>query len=182
MRGLIAAALVAAGCGHGGKMIIGGPELEVALDEGRPDQRPLTPGQAFEMLVRIDPKLAAFRLHQLRFQMAQPGRIVFSLYATDEAGRPGAVLKSIDHNYGPETISTADGGKWVIEDLTDVATQHGPIFVGLYSPEKHGDPRLWATSNDTGNTFQRDTDPATPLSSLKIPRTPRLRVTVVPSI
>jgi hypothetical protein len=186
VRGVAAAALLAVslsnGCAHAPPPVIAGPELEVALDEGRPDQRPLTPGQPFEMLIRVDPKLPAWRPLRMRFQMAQPGHVVFTLYAVDGAGRPGAPLKTIDRNYGPELIGAADDGKWVVEDLSDVPTQRAPIFVGLYSPEKHADPRLWATSNDSGQVFQRDPDPTVPLSSMKIPRTPRLRVAVAPAI
>jgi hypothetical protein len=174
-------ALALAGCGHTKPLAVVGPEIEIAHDEGRADQRPLTPGQTFEMLVRIDPRLRAFRLSRMRFQVAQSGRIVFTVYASDGEGRPGAALKSFDHDYRPEMVTAADGDKWVVEDLSDVPVQHGPVFIGLFSPEKTGDARLWATSNDSGNAFQRDADPSVPLAQLKIPRTPRLRVTIAPA-
>jgi hypothetical protein len=180
VRGVALVALLIA-CAHAPPPRLVGPELEVALDQGRADQRPLTPGQPFEMLVRVEPKMAAWRPLRMRFQLAQPGPIVFTLYAVDANGRPGAALKSIERNYGPALTGGADDGKWVVEDLSDVPVQRAPIFIGLYSPEKTADARLWATSNDSGQVFQRDPDPSVPLSSMKIPRTPRLRVAVAPA-
>ncbi len=183
MRGLAAAAAalaVAVGCAHAPSVVVEGPQIEVALDEGKPDQRPLTPGQPFELLMRFDPKMAQYRARRLRFQLAQPGKLVFTVYAVDENGRPGRALKTIERDYGPDFAGGADEGKWVVEDLSSVPAMSGALFVGVYSPEKSGDARLWACSNDSGNVFARDTDPALPLSSSRVPRTPRLRVVVAP--
>jgi hypothetical protein len=166
---------LALGCAHG-KLAIEGPTVEVALDEGRPSERPLTPGQPFEILMRIEPKLPAYQPVAMRFQLAQPGHLVFALYATTGEGNPGAALKTIDRTYGPEMVSSGDDGKFVVEELSDVPVQRGPIFVGISNPEKSGDARLWATSNDSGSVFQREADPTVPLSQTRIKRTPVLRV------
>jgi hypothetical protein len=181
VRSLIAALVVVAqACAHAPRVTVSGTEVEMALDEGRAAQRPLTPGKTFEMLIRIDPRMPAYRLERMRFLLAQPGHLVFSVYAINAEGRPGDLLKTIDRVYGPELISTANDGKWVTESLVDVPVQRAPIFIGIYSPEKEGDPRLWASSNDSGHVFQREADPSTPLSSSRIPRTPKLRVVLVP--
>lgn len=185
MRGGLAPLLFAAavaGCASAPPVVQSGAEVEVALDEGRASERPLTPSRTFEMLVRIDPKMPSYQAVRMRFLLAQPGRIVFAVYAVGEGGGPGATLKVIDRDYGPWLTSTADDGKWVVESLADLPVQTGPIFIGLSSPEKHSDPRLWASSNDSGQVFMREADPATPLSAMHIPRTPKLRVSVVPHI
>jgi hypothetical protein len=116
----------------------------------------------------------------MRFQLAQPGHLVFSLYSITGEGNPGAAFRTIDRTYGPEMTSSGNDGKWVIEELAGLPVQKGPIFIGIYSPEKESDPRLWATSNDSGAVFQREADPSVPLSQTAIKRTPRLRVTVRP--
>jgi hypothetical protein len=176
----LAACALALACAHRGALKIEGPSVEVALDEGRPSERPLTPGQPFEILIRIDPKLPQYQLASMRFQLAQPGHLVFTLYAITGEGNVGAPLKTIDRTYGPEMISAGDDGKFVVEDLSDVPVQRGPIFLGIYNPEKEGDARLWATSNDSGAVFQREADPSVPLSQTRLKRTPVVRVRVRP--
>ena len=176
MRGLTVA-LLAAGCGHA-PVHLEGPAVEMALDEGKPSERPLTPGQPFEILMRIDPKIPAYTPVALRFQLAQPGHLVFTLYGITGEGNPGAPFRTIDRTYGPEMTSSGNDGKWVIEELAEVPMQKAPIFIGIYSPEKEGDARLWATSNDSGAVFQREADPTLPLSQSAIKRTPRVRLTV----
>ena len=155
-------------------------EIEIALDEGRAAEMPLTPPLTFETLMRIDPHVAAYRLSSLRMLLAQPGHVVLRFYAIDDVGHPGALLTELDRVYGPEMTSSGSDGKWVVEHIDVAAVQHAPVFVGLSSPEKHGDPRLWASSNNTGEVFQRDADPSVALEHLRIPRTPKLRVTVLP--
>jgi hypothetical protein len=176
----VAVAVAVAGCGHLPPPVVSGPEVEMSLDEGRAVERPLTPDKTFEMLVRIDPKLPGFQPERMRFLLAQPGHIVFTVYAVDGNGHVGKELKVIDRVYGPELASTAGDGKWITESLADVPVQRAPIFVGLYSPEKHGDPRLWASANDSGEVFQRELDAANAAAATRIPRTPKLRVVVEP--
>lgn len=173
--------LLAAGCAHAPATRVSGPEIELALDEGRVAERPLTPPQPFEMLMRFDPHLPAWRAARLRLQLAQPGHIVITLYAVDGNGRPGAAFHTLDRVYGPELTSEGDMHKWIVEELVDVPLQRGAVFVGLHCPVRESDPRLWATSNDTGQVFQRDSDPSLTLDQMKIPRTPRLRLIVIPA-
>ena len=172
--------ILSLGCAHA-PVAVEGPLIEVVLDEGKPDQRPLTPDKTFELLMRFDPKLPSYRLVRARFQLAQPGKLVFTVYAVDGSGRPGAPLKTIERNYPPACAGSADDGKWVVEDLSDVPPLGAPVFVGVYSPIKQEDPRLWACSNDSGAVFARDADPSLPMSSTKVRRTPRLRLVVAPA-
>jgi hypothetical protein len=76
----------------------------------------------------------------------------------------------------------------VVEELRlpgPTPIQHAPVWVGIHGPASGAasanDPRLWASSHASGQVFQRDPDPATPLSSTAIPRTPLLRVEVEPA-
>ena len=180
MRGLIVACAALAGCGGSQAMRLDGPTVEVMLDEGRAAERPLTPGQPFELLMRFDPRLPAWHPLALRFLLAQPGRIVFTIYGVTGEGNPGAAQKTIERSYGPELISSGTDGKFVVEDLTSLPEQRGPIFLGIYNPEKEGDARLWATSNDSGAVFQREADPTVPLSQTRVKRTPVVRLSARP--
>src|SRR5207244_2167882 len=101
MRHLLSSALLLGGVallGCGSSLPYVGPprpEVEITLDDGRASEQPLTPAQPFEMLIRVDPHLAAYRLLRLRFLLAHPGHIVFTVYSVDDSGRPGKALKAI---------------------------------------------------------------------------------------
>lgn len=179
MRSLIPSLFCAAslvGCATSGPRLEG-PLLELIHDEGKAAEKPLTPGKAFEMLMYFDPRLPSYRLERVRFRLAQPGHLMITVYA-DAGGKPGKAQKELDRRYGPELVSTADEGKWIVEDMAGLPLS-GPFFVGVWSPEKDSDPRLFATSNDSGAAFQRETEP--PDSIVKIPRTPVLRVEIATS-
>ena len=169
---------LALGCAHVGP-IPSGPTVEIALDNGHPEERPLTPAKPFELLMRIDPALPAYRPRQLRLLLAQPGHLVLTIYATTPEGQPGAVLTTLDRHYDATLTSTGKDGKWIVERL-DLPVQRAPIWIGLYG-SGDGDVRLWASSNDSGNVFARDPDPSTPLSAGRQPRTPMVRVEVSPA-
>jgi hypothetical protein len=178
LRGLIlVAAALAAGCAHGTAPPIVEPAVELQLDEGRAAERPLIPGRAFELLLRFEPKLPAYTLARLRFRLAQPGPIAIAVYR-DEHGAAGAPVKAIERRYGPELVAAAGEGKWVVEDLAGIGPLDGAVWVGLSSPEREGDPRLWATSNDSGAVFSRETEPG---RLGRVPRTPVLRLEIRPA-
>jgi hypothetical protein len=167
------------GCAHAPPPVeTSGPTLELRLDEGRPDQKPLTPDRSFEMLMRFDPKLPQYVVRRIRFLLAQPGHLVLTVYETSPEGNPGAAVDRIDRVYEPIFVSDGKDGRWVVETPA-LGERHAPLWIGLYSPGGGGDPRLWATSN-TSDVFQRDADPTVPLYSGRIPRTPVLRVEVAP--
>ncbi|HZS42483.1 MAG TPA: hypothetical protein VFF06_36885 [Polyangia bacterium] len=171
--------LAITGCAHANpaRTLPQTPLVELQLDDGRASERPLTPNQTFEVLMRFEPGLAEWNVKRLRFLLAQPGRIAFTLYAEGPDGRPGRALASFQHDYDGALVSTGKDGRWVVEEL-DVPEGRGPLWIGYWSAS--GDARLWASSNATGAVFQRDADPQTPLASTRIPRTPMLRVEVAP--
>ena len=166
-------------CKHAPEMHAAGPILQMVLDDGHATERPLTPSKTFELLMRFDPGLPAYLPRRMWLQLAQPGHITVSIYGTTRDGNPGDPLYSVERVYDPLLISNGSDGKWVIEEL-DLPAQHAPIWVGLHSPGGGNDPRLWASSNDSGSVYMRDPDPSTPLSSTKIPRTPLLRIEFSP--
>jgi len=172
-------ALCFAACAHT-EAISTGPTLELALDDARASERPLTPPKTYEMLMKFEPALPAFIPRRIRFLLAQPGHLVFTLYDTADGGVPGKALAVIDRSYEPAWASDGKDGRWVVEPL-EVPAQHGPLFVGIHSPGGGGDPRLWASSTDTQRVFQRDADPNVPLTQSTIPRTPIVRLEVAPA-
>jgi hypothetical protein len=174
-------------CAHAPQPRSSGPTVEVTLDDGRAAERPLTPGRAFEILIKMDPSIPSYAPRRLRFQLAQAGRLAFTIYGTGGDGGPGAALAEIDRVYEPSLTSSGKDGKWVLEELK-VPTQHAPIWIGIHGPVErsrgfagNSDPRLWASSRDSGLVFQRDPDPSTPLSATRVPRTPMVRVEVEPA-
>jgi hypothetical protein len=171
-------ALLICGCAHTGP-ISTGPTLELALDDGHPAEKPLTPAQTFEMLMKFDPALPGYTPRLIRFMLAQPGHVIFTFYDTAADGSPGKPLSTIDRVYEASWISDGKDGRWVVEVL-DLPTQRAALYVGIQSPGGGGDPRLWASSNDTKKVYQRDPDPNVPLSATTIPRTPLLRLEVSP--
>jgi hypothetical protein len=180
--------LAIAACRHAPEMRTPGPSVEVALDDGQAAEKPLTPARTFEVLMKIDPGLPAYVPRRMRFLLAQGGHVIFTLYGTGPDGGPGATLCEIDRIYDPTMISSGKDGKWVVEELTIPGpnrVQRTPVWVGIHGPAggtvSANDPRLWASSHSSGLVFQRDPDPATPLSSTAIPRTPLLRVEVEPA-
>jgi hypothetical protein len=178
---LLFAALLATGCSHAPETrpaVTTGPTLELTLDNGRASERPLTPQKSFEMLVRFAPLVPDYIPLRIRFLLAQPGHLVFTVYATTPEDLPGAELTRIERDYEPALVSNGSDGRWVIERLA-LPVQHAPLWIGIYS-RGEGDPRLWASSNDSHAVFVRDADPAARLSE-RLPRTPVLRLEVAPA-
>ncbi len=179
MRKIFLALLVVAGCAHAPEPRVEGPLLELQLDDGHPAERPLTPDRAFEILLKLDPALPAWRPVRLRFLLAQPGHLVFTLYKEGADGHPGEALFALDRRYDAALVSTGQDGRWVVEELPS-EPRRGPIWLGIAAPGDGGDPRLWASSN-TSQVFARDPDPAAPFAASKQPRTPMIRLEVAPA-
>lgn len=166
MRGLIRSVALLGGLTFGGCASapslppVEGPLLELAHDEGRPDDKPNLPGRQLELLVRFDPKLPGYRLRRLRFLLAQPGRIVFTFYRALPDGNPGEQVAEIDHRYGPELVSAPEptDRRWVLEDLAAVPLSSGAFVLGIAAPDREGDPRLWSAGEGTGEVFEREWD------------------------
>lgn len=154
-------------------------ELELAFDDGQPAERPLLPGGDGEWLIRFEPTLPAYKPQRLRLLVAQPGKIRFALYRNDESGRPGAKLTSLERTYEVNHTSSGLDGKWVLEPVVDLPIQSGPLWLGVSVPTT--DPtaaRLWASRKESGQVFQRDSEPGTALQSTRLPMTPMVRLLV----
>lgn len=164
-------------------------ELELAYDEGPPVERPLLPPASFEWLIKFEPNLPAYRPLRLRLLVAQPGALHIVLYQADAEGRPSTPLRTLDRDYAPELTSNGRDGKWLLESLSDVPLQTGPLFVGISVPAPGNDAaRLWAAEKPSGSgtpapahVFQRDAEPATALQSSQLPLVPLVRLALVPS-
>lgn len=162
-------------------------ELELAYDEGPPVERPLLPPSSFEWLIKFEPNLPAYRPLRLRLLVAQPGALRLVLYQADAEGRPSTPLRTLDRDYAPELTSNGKDGKWLLESLSDIPLQTGPLFVGISVPAPGNDAaRLWAAEKPSGaqgpaHVFQRDAEPATALQSSQLPLVPLVRLALVPS-
>ncbi len=181
VRGMLLGTLLLCGCAHNGdeKADTPYPRIEVRLDEGRAAEKPLTPQKTFEILMKMDPGLGGYTPRKFRFLLAQAGKITFTLYQAGADGGPGAAIGTIEHDYDGAFVSDGKDGRWVTEKLINYPIQHGTLWLGIHAPAG-GDPRLWATSNRS-EAYQRDPDPSAALSNLKIPRTPMVRLEVVPA-
>lgn len=156
--------------------------VELAYDDGQATERPLLPPAGYEWLVKFEPSLPAYKPVRLRLLLAQPGPLRLALYASDAAGHPGAVLRTLERTYAPELASGGQDGKWLLEALSELPTQTGPIFVGISVPAPGNDAaRLWATSHTSPQVFQRDAEPGTALQSSRLPLTPLLRLELTPA-
>lgn len=176
---LLCGALLAGGCTT--RYVGNSPrELELAHDDGRPAQRPVLPVSSYELLLKQEPNLPAYRLLRLRFLVAQPGRLVLNVYDNGPTGKPGKLLHSIDRSYGAEVTSNGSDGKWVVETLPELPLQRGPLWVGLGVSDITSEARVWASSNDSGAVFQRDTQEQTAIMSTPVHYTPMVRLAVQP--
>jgi len=154
-------------------------ELELAYDDGQPAERPLLPHADGEWLVRFDPTLPAFKPQRLRLLVAQPGKLRFALYRNDDSGRPGAKLTSLERTYEVNHTSSGLDGKWILEPIGDVPTVTGPLWLGISVPTSDSSAaRLWASRRESGQVFQRDSEPSTALQSSKLHVTPMVRLLI----
>src|SRR5581483_4993774 len=96
---LIVLAMAGVGCAHTDNEPVQYPTIEVRLDDGKPQERPLTPAKTFEILMRMDPQLPAFTPRKFRFLLASAGRLVFTLYSTTAEGNVGEPIMTVDHDY-----------------------------------------------------------------------------------
>ncbi len=163
-----------------------GPELELAYDQGLPSERPLLPPPAFEWLIKFEPNLPAYRPVRLRLLVAQPGPLRLALYAADANERPGPLLHTIERTYAKELTSNGQDGKWLLETLTALPVQTGPLFVGISTPTPGNDAgRLWATAEPAAESaphlFQRDAEPSTALQSSRLLFAPLVRLAITPT-
>ncbi|MBP6608946.1 MAG: hypothetical protein KA258_05125 [Deltaproteobacteria bacterium] len=154
-------------------------ELELAFDDGQPAERPLLPNADGEWLVRFEPTLPAYKPQRLRLLVAQPGKLRLTLYRHDDSGRPGAKLTQLERTYEVNHTSSGLDGKWILEPVGEVPILTGPLWLGISVPTS--DPsaaRLWASRRESGQVFQRDSEPATALQSTKLPMTPMVRLLI----
>src|SRR5207245_1080592 len=117
----------------------------------------------------------------LRFMVAQPGRLQFHLYAHDaQSGRPGKLIYTLSGAYSASVTSAGGDGKWVVENLPELASQTGPIWIGVGVPDSGSEARVWAAQNDSGHVYQRDMEPQTALISSPVHYTPMVRLVLQP--
>jgi len=176
--------LLQSGCASSSRLLGNGQvshELELSFDDGQPADRPLLPPIEGEWLLRFEPTLPAYKPQRVRFLVAQPGKIRFSLYAQDASGRPGAKLFSVERAYEINHTSSGSDGKWVLESMGDVAALSGPVWLGISVPTADVTAaRLWVSRKEATQAFSRDPEPGTALQSTPLKVTPMVRLLVLP--
>lgn len=149
----------------------------MAYDDNRPSAALTFPTTTYEALVRFDPagKQRPWRL----WMLAQaPGTVVVSLYKDTVFTAPGDLIDTFTREIGAEDISSGRDGRWMVEDLQNLDTLDGPVWVGIRKTA--GAPALWTSSVSSGQSFLRDRDASKGVSILPVKRTPLIRLELVP--
>ncbi|HJZ85251.1 MAG TPA: hypothetical protein VKN99_08790 [Polyangia bacterium] len=151
-------------------------EYEIAYDDNRPGEASALISSTFEQMVRFKPAAASFHLLRFRAQLAQEGRVRWTVYGQDPLEQPSKELASWERDYPHQMASGPTDGRWVVEDLVAriPGGQSGAIWVGFR--RLAGDPRLWSSAIDCENAFVRDSDPAKFLRPMPIRKTPMIRL------
>lgn len=185
MRSLsLIVALALSGCAEAGSYGVGygagTREIELTHDDGKPAERPILPSGSYELLLKGEPNVPAYRLLRLRFLVAQPGRLQLQVYDTSPEGRPGRLLFRVERDYGAPWASNGTDGKWVVENIPALPPVKGPVWVGVGLPDGQSEARVWAAQNDSGHVFQRDVEPGTAIISAPVRYTPMVRLSIKP--
>lgn len=153
-------------------------EVLLAYDDNRPSAALTFPTMTYEALVRFEPtgKQRPWRL----WMLAQaPGKVTVTLYRDTVFTAPGEPLDTFTREIGADDVSSGRDGRWMVEDLQNLAPLDAPIWVGVRKTA--GAPALWTSAVSSGQSFLRDRDPSRGVSILPVKRTPMLRLELTPA-
>lgn len=151
--------------------------LLLAFDDNRPSAMLAFPTLTYESLVRFTLPAGSHRPWRLWFMAAAAGTVTISLYKNTLLEAPGDPFDTFTREILPQEVSNGKDGRWLVEDLQDLDTIDGVIWVGVR--KVGGDPALW-TSSTPGQTFLRDRDLSRGVGILPVKRTPLLRLELAP--
>ena len=109
---------------------------------------------------------------------AAPGAVTVSLYKNTILDAPGEPLDTFTRELGDKEISTGKDGRWVVEDLQDLDTIEGVVWIGVRKAA--GAPALWTSGLVSGQTFLRDRDLTKGVGILPVKRSPMVRLELAP--
>jgi len=153
-------------------------ELALAADEAPADGQVAFPSPTYESVVRFDLPPGKHKLLRARVQVASAGTLRVSVYGATPLEGPADPIYEVVRVVEPADVSDGRDGRWVIEDLGQLAAQEGIVFLGVR--KEAGQPTLWSTGLDSGRAFMRNLDPQQVMGLAPVRRTPRARIDVTP--
>jgi hypothetical protein len=153
-------------------------ELILAHDDGRATGTIAFPSKTYESVTRFELSPGKHRPLRLRLQAASRGTLVITLYESTPLEAPGETILSITRSLAAADLSDGRDGRWVVEELIDVAPLSGIVWAGVRKLD--GEPTLWASSVVSGQAFVRNSDPQNAMGLLPIKRTPMIRLELAP--
>lgn len=166
------------GCGHDGAGHARDlREVLVAYDDNRPSAALTFPTLTYEALVRFEP---AGKQRPLRLWMLAhaPGTVTVTLYKDTVFTAPGDPIDTFTREIVAEDLSSGRDGRWMVEDLQNLAVLDAAIWVGVRKTA--GSPALWTSAVSSGQSFLRDRDASRGVSILPVKRSPMIRLELAP--
>jgi hypothetical protein len=174
----VALALGVGACGHApaisGVSDAFTHELVLSYDDNRPSGQLAFPNLTYESLVRFELPAGKHRALRLRALVSAAGSIEISLYANSPLEAPGDLLERFTWTVEPADASSGKDGRWLVSDLRDLQALDGIIWVGLR--KTGGEPTVWTSSANSGQTFLRDRRSGDTMGILPVKRTPMVRL------
>jgi hypothetical protein len=173
----IVMAIAVGACGHS-PTIAGDDafarELVLSYDDNRPSGQLAFPNLTYESLLRFELPPGKHRALRLRALLSGPGTLEIALYANSPLESPGDLLRRFTWTVAAADVSTGKDGHWLVSDLRDLSALEGVIWIGFR--KTGGEPTIWTSSANSGQTFLRDRRPSDTMGILPVKRTPMLRL------
>jgi hypothetical protein len=175
---VIAAAIIAVGCGTTKTIGGRGRELVLAYDDSHSTGTVAFPSQTYESITRFELPAGEHRPLRLRLQAEAPGSLEITIYDSTPLETPGEAILSITRELDKQDLSDGRDGRWVVEDLMEAKPLKGVVWVGIR--KSAGQPTLWSSAVSSGQCYIRNNDPNNLLGLLPTKRTPMVRLEVAP--
>jgi hypothetical protein len=176
----LATLVAAGGCASTSAVLLptSSRELVMAYDDAHATGSLAFPSETYESVVRFQLPEGAHKPLRLRFQAEAPGKIEINIYGSTPLETPGPAIRTFTHELSTADISDGRDGRWVVEQLGDLQSLEGIVWVGMRKTE--GKPSIWACNVTSGQAFMRDNNPQNPMGLIPTRRTPMLRIELVP--
>jgi len=170
--------MVVGACGHVPATGSGGDsftrELVLSYDDNRPSGQLAFPNLTYESLLRFQLPPGKHRALRLRALISGTGTLEFALYDNSPLESPGDLLRRFTWTVDSADVSSGKDGHWLVSDLRDLPALEGVIWIGFR--KNGGEPTIWTSSANSGQTFLRDRRPNDTMGILPVKRTPMLRL------
>jgi len=171
---LLGQSIVATGCASTTAATAPARELVMAYDDAHASGPLSFPSNTYESVVRFQLPDGKYKPLRLRFQAEALGKLEIVIYDSTPLETPGTALRTLTRDLAKEDLSDGRDGRWVVEDLVDLAPLKGIVWIGVHRLD--GAPSIWASSVASGQAFIRDNDPTNAMGLLPTRRTPMIRL------